>query len=73
MLLAVFTQCEPVPSDYDVASEHGIALIGKRELEQLFQRLSSTSTLEESVSFLITLVNFSEIGSLIRHREQSQY
>jgi len=71
MLLAVFTQCEPVPSDYDLASEHGIALIGKRELEQLFQRLKSPATLEESVTFLRSLVNSSEIGfSLIR---QSQY
>lgn len=66
VLSLVFTQCDPVVSDYESAAEHGIALVGKRELNQLFQWLGSTVSTEDVIEFLQSLIHRSDIASLMR-------
>jgi hypothetical protein len=66
ILPLVFTQCDPVPSDYASASEHGIGLLGKHELVHLFNWLDSSVEVEEVVQFLKASVLPSDIPDVIR-------
>jgi hypothetical protein len=67
----VFAQCDPVPSDYDSAAEHGIGLLGRPQLERLFRWLDSPVETEEIIEFLKSLLQSSDmpwvIGQPPRH------
>ena len=66
VLPLVFAQCDPVQSDYDSAAEHGIALVGKQEINQLFQWLSSDVSVENVIEFFQSLIQASNMASLMR-------
>lgn len=70
ILPLVFAQCNPVASDYESASEHGIALVGKQEIIQLFQWLSSPLSTEEVIAYLESLIRPTDIASLMRQRSR---
>ncbi len=55
----VFAQCDPVESDYNSASEHGIGLVGRAQVERLYQWLDSPVVTEEVITFLKSLLQFS--------------
>lgn len=52
VLAVVFTQADPPQLVFDAAAEHGIALVGSKELRQLFEMLSVTAAEEDVLGFL---------------------
>lgn len=55
VLPVVFTQVDAAESVLDSAKEHGIALVGKEELNTLLKMLSSVSVGEDALSYLSKL------------------
>jgi len=55
VLPVVFTQVDPAESVFDSAKEHGIALVGKEELNALFEMLSSVPGGEGALDYLSKL------------------
>jgi len=55
ILPVLFTQSDPPATVFDLAFDHGVALVGRNELNTLFAMLSATTREEDALRFLIRM------------------
>jgi len=58
VLPVVFTQVDPPESVFETATDHGIALVGRNELNSLFEMLSATTRKGDALCLLNSMRSF---------------
>jgi hypothetical protein len=58
VLPVVFTQVDPPESVFETATDHGIALVGRNELNSLFEMLSATTRKGDALGLLNSMRSF---------------
>ena len=64
VLPVVFTQIEPGDPEFENAKRHGIALVGREQLEHLLTMLSSTPPIEDALSYLCALRHIDPLATV---------